>query len=269
MSEVDTAQTGAEVVLEENAAIAAQEQAEGSEATTEQVEQDVRQEQPRDEKGRYVPQERLNEVTKARRTAERERDVLRVELERERQARSAMETQELYGPPTPEQFGYDLTQWQQATAMYFAEQAAMSVDTRYREQELQRSRQEISRKFEQKARAFVEANPDYEDRVRELDGVVKFAPEVIDAIANSDHGPALAYHLATHLDEADRIARMSPHLAALQLGRLEAQVSVPKRKPVTQAPPPAPTLSGGSTAARGIRPGMSYEQYKVARMGSR
>jgi hypothetical protein len=260
MNEVENALTGAEVVPAATEEVVVEIQEEGSAAATEQIEQVQQQGQPRDEKGRYVPQERLNEVTKARRMAERERDALRAELERERQSRQAVATPPPDQPPAPEQFGYDLAKWQQETAKYYADAAARSVDARYREQELQRTRQETGRQFEQKARAFQAETPDYEDRVQ-------FSPEVIDVIANSDHGPALAYHLATHLDEADRIARMSPHLAAVQLGRLEAQVSAPKRKPVTQAPPPAPTLSGGSTAPRGIRAGMSYEQYKAARMG--
>lgn len=270
MSDVENAQTGAEVVPVESTEQVEQRQEVGSESTTEQVEQPQQQEQPRDEKGRYVPQERLNEVTKARRTAERERDALRAELERERQQKATQApTLQDDAPPTPEQFGYDLQEWQRATAKYYADIAAKSVDSRYREQEQRRSRQESVQQFERKAKEFAAEKPDYEDRLRELDGAIQFAPEVIDVIATSDHGPALAYHLATHLDEADRIARMSPHLAALQLGRLEAQITAPKPKPVTNAPPPTPTVSGGSTASRGIRPGMTYEQYKAARMGGK
>ncbi|WDS36235.1 hypothetical protein [Pseudoxanthomonas sp.] len=268
MSDLENAQTGAEVVPAENTEAVERQQVEGSEATAEQVEQPQAQEQPRDEKGRYVPQERLNEVTKARRTAERERDAYRAELEQVRQQRPVPPPQ-ADAPPALESFDFDMQKWQQATAKYYADAAAKGMDSRYREEEQQRSRQESVKQFERKAKEFMASAPDYEDRVQELDGAIQFAPEVIDVIATSDHGPALAYHLATHLDEADRISRLSPHLAALQLGRLEAQISAPKQKPVTQAPPPTPSLSGGSAAPRGIREGMTYEQYKAARMGGK
>lgn len=246
MSEVDTALTGAEVAPVDNAETPPTEQANAPESTTEQVEATPQDDRPRDDKGRFVPQERLNEVTRHRREAERRADALERELADLRQRQPAHQPQSNNDVPSLEAFNYDMAAWSQAMTEHVTQRTLSQAEQRLQQAEQQRTQQQVAEQFDSRSREYAIANPGFEDRVADLARTVQFHPAVIEVIGTSDHGPAVADYLATHLDEADRIARMQPHLAALQLGRIEAKVSAPKPKPVSNAPAPAPVLGGGS-----------------------
>lgn len=240
-----------------------QEQTQAS--ATEQVDT---QDQPRDEKGRFQP--RINELTRNWRSAERERDTERAQRERLEQELSqyrAQQPTQAQGVPTLDQYEWDQAKWAQAMTEYVARAAETQAEQRYREQERLRSHQEMASRFEERSRAYAAQNPDYEQALNELSSSVRLQLEVVEAIGISEHGPAVAHYLAQHLDVADRIARLPLHLAAVEVGRIEARVSTPKPKPVTQAPIPGQTLAGGSSPQKGVRSGMSYEEYKAARAG--
>jgi len=247
MSEVENALTGAEV-----APVANTENPQATpapEPTTEQVEaQPAETEKPRDEKGRFVPQERVNEITRARREAERRAEALERELSAVRQSQPAQ-----YQPqdaPSLEAFNYDFGAWSQAMTQYAITQAESRAEARFRSHEQQRSFQQVAENFDARSREYEVANPGFSDRMDALGHSVQFNPHLLEAIGTSDHGPAVVDYLAQHLDEADRLTRMPLHIAALQLGRIEAKVSAPKPKPVTNAPAPAPTLGGGAAATK-------------------
>lgn len=222
--------------------------------TAEQVETQEQEDRARDEKGRFVPQERVNEITRARREAERnwqsaERRAQELETQLA-QYKSQPSQSQGAEPPSLADFNYDTDAWSRAITQYAISQASTSAEQRLREQATQQTQAQVVQQFEERSRDFAAAHTDYDKAIEDLGRNVRFSPEVVEAIATSDHGPAIAYHLANHLDEADRIARLPAHLAAVQLGRIEAQVSAPKPKPVTNAPNPTPTLGGGTAAPR-------------------
>jgi hypothetical protein len=239
MNEEEIAQTGAEVVPEVEVKAEA-----GSEATTEQPET-PKAEQPRDEKGKFVPQERVNEITRARREAERERDALRHELEQARANQPAPQAQSA-DVPKLEDFQFDLGKWGRAVADHARNAARQEFQSR----EVQHTQQQVFRAYAERAQEYSKTAPTFNDDVAALDRVVNYHPAVVDAIASSEYGPQVTHYLSQHLDEADRLARLPPHLAAVQIGRLEAQVSAPKPKPVTNAPNPVPTVGGGSHSSK-------------------
>jgi len=243
MSDVDTAPTGAEVAPVENTANAPEQTQDSTESTTEQDTE--QQDKPRDEKGRFVPQERVNEITKARREAERRADALERELYQYRQQPVQHQPQSNDKPPSLEDYNFDHSAWAQAMTQHAIAQAEQRVEARFQQQSQRQHQQTIEQQFEQRSQEYAKAHPDYEQSVSELSRAVQFHPAVVEAIGLSDKGPELVHHLAQHLDEADRIARMPPHIAAVQLGRIEAQLSAPKAKPVTNAPNPPPVLGGG------------------------
>lgn len=266
MSDVETAVDGAQVAPVENAAEGQQTQEHASESTTEQVDTTEQGNKPRDEKGRFVPQERVNEITRARREAERRAEALERELAAYRQQQPAHQPQSNDKPPSIGDFG-DVDQWAAAMTQYAVTQAERNVSQRFQQNDAQRHQQQIVQQFDERALKYAADHPDFDQSVAELGQTVQFRPEVVEVIGLSDHGPAVAHYLAKHLDEADRISRLPLHLAAAHLGRIEAQVSAPKpAKPVTSAPNPAPTLAGGGKPALAIREGMTYAEYKAARM---
>jgi hypothetical protein len=245
MSDVETALTGAEVAPVANAETPQATQA--PEPTTENEDTQAA-DKPRDDKGRFVPQERVNEITRARREAERRADALERELAGLRQ-QPAHQPRSNEAPPSIEQF-QDVNEWSRAMVEYATKQAEARVEERFRGQEQQRSQRQVIEGFEERSRKYEAEHPGFDDRVADLARNVQFNPYVVEAIGLSEHGPAVVDYLATHLDEADRIARMAPHIAALSIGRIEAQVSAPKSKPVTNAPNPAPTLAGGGAITK-------------------
>ena len=72
------------------------------------------------------------------------------------------------------------------------------------------------------------------------------------AISESEHGPAVAYHLGKNPDLSRRWASLDPVSLFKELGRLEATLSapavVPQPKPVTQAPAPITPVQQAATA---------------------
>jgi hypothetical protein len=70
------------------------------------------------------------------------------------------------------------------------------------------------------------------------------------AIFEMEQGPLVVHYLASHPDEAKRIAKLTPLSQARELGKIEDRVSTtaePEKKPaVSQAPRPPRTVSGSS-----------------------
>lgn len=266
MSEVENALTGAEVAPVENTAPTPEQTQASTESATEQVETQAQDDKPRDEKGRFVPQERVNEITKARREAERRADSLERELHQYRTQQPAQyQPQSNEAPPTLADFGFDMDKFGEALTHYAVRKAESSAEQRFQQQSQRQHQQSVEQQFEQRSQEYAKAHPDFDDAVSDLGRAVQFHPAVVEAIGFSERGPEIVHHLAKHLDEADRLARMPPHLAAVQLGRIEAQLSTPKAKPVTKAPTPAPVLGGGGKSSPSVADGMSYAEYRAAR----
>jgi len=225
-------------------------QAQVQDSTTEHADK-PQDDKPRDEKGRFVPQERVNEITRARREAERRAEALERELASLRQQQPAQhQPRGTDKAPKLEDFDFDQTAWAQAVTEYAATQAESRVEQKLSTRSQQERQQSVQKSFEERAAKYAAEHPDFDKAVDDLGRTVRFSPEIVEAIGVSDHGPAVVHYLAQHLDEAYEVSHMPPHLAALRLGRIEAQVSAPKPKPVTKAPDPAPTLGGGAAASK-------------------
>lgn len=251
MSDVVSADDGASVAPVENTAVEQATQAQAQAPTTEQVDDTPKDDKPRDEKGRFVPQERVNEITRARREAERRAEALERELATYRQNQPTQhQPQTSDKPPSIADFDYDLDRFTAAMTQYAAKQARAEVEQSFTTKVQQERQQSAQRSYEERAAKYAADHPDFDKAVDDLSRTVRFSPELIEAVSVSDHGPAVVHYLAQHLDEADSISRLPAHLAALKLGRIEAQVSAPKPKPVTKAPNPAPTLGGGAAASK-------------------
>jgi hypothetical protein len=101
---------------------------------------------------------------------------------------------------------------------------------------------------------------------------VEVAAHIRESILDSDRGPELAYHLAKHPQESQRLSAMPPLQAARELGRLEASfdtpaadvdVPPPVARPVTNAPPPTRPAASGKTAPTTDPRRMSVEEIKA------
>ncbi len=206
-------------------------------------------------------QERINQLTReryeARARAEnesRERQRLQQELER---LRSEAKPQQVAPAklPTLEEHGYDEGKYAEALLAHLRGQqqtpdikaAIAEVLAEQRQQEQQQAR---GNTWRQREADFIKSKPDFVEKVyrQPSEGGPTITESMMEVIAESDVGPALAYHLAENPEVSAQIARLSPIAQARELGRIEARLEAPKaqpaaKPPVSQAPPPAPTVA--------------------------
>lgn len=239
---VDGANPAAPVENEATEQVAVEQETSAAPAEAEQG-----QETERDEQGRFKrrdAQERINELTRARRQAERERDFYRQQAEQRQSEQTAPNSQK---PPAFEDFG-DLNEWGKAIAERAAQEARAVASQEFAQRQQQAQVAQVFQSYEVRERQYAAANPGYQDAMAALQSTVRFGPELIEVLGASDAGPAIVHYLGEHLDAADRLQRLPPHLAAAELVRIEARVTAPKQKPVSKTPSPAPVLGGGGAA---------------------
>lgn len=87
-----------------------------------------------------------------------------------------------------------------------------------------------------------------------------------EVIASSDLGADIAYHLGKHRDIAGQISQMSPIEQAVQIGRIEATLSLPKPNTQSQAPDPVTPVKARNTGSKDPSK-MTMAEYKAWREG--
>jgi len=224
-------------------------------------------------RNKQTAKERIAEVTRARRQAERDAEDQRQQnqellkrleaLEQGKPApRKAQETKKPdsakieEGAPDPKDYDFgevdskyiaDLVDWK-------AEQRLNAFRDEQRQEKEQLTKQQESERLKEKLDAHIakgtEKYADYEKVV--LEGAAKgdwdLSPELARLILQSDIGYEIAYHLASHPDEAERVYKQTPLEQAVYFGAVEARLSpngAPKTASVTKAPEPVQQARGG------------------------
>lgn len=219
------------------------------------------QQNERDEKGRFKGvQPRIDELTRARREAEREAAYWKQVAQGTQSPAQAAPQR-----PVPENFEkYDdyidaLTDWK-------ADQAVAK-----------RMEQDSTRKVaETRAQTFAERQVQFRQQTADYDEVVggsdtPIANHVGEAIMESDLGPQLAYHFAKNPDVLQRLNGMSPTAAAREIGKLEATLGAKPAAPaaptkkVSNTPAPAGTTGAQGRATTPALANLSMEEYMKQR----
>jgi hypothetical protein len=229
-------------------------------------------------------QERINEVTAARRAAEREAEAerqLRINLEKRLQELEktvnpepekpvVQETPELKAPqPTDTNEDgsdkYPLGEFDPAflrdTVQHLfnqkeQEQKAAQEEAR-KQQEITQQRAPLQEAWNQKLVDAQERYPDFQEKGQQMidvfDGIdEQYGQYLTDTLMEMDAGPDVFYYLSNNLDEAKDIVNAGPRKATIALAKLEAQLTestnkAPRVKP-TKAPPPPPQVKGSAVA---------------------
>lgn len=148
------------------------------------------------------------------------------------------------GSPKIEDF-QNFDEYVAAMAAHIAEEKVKTTLTereqRQRAEAEQAAQRRIYDSWQKKVEQATAEMPDFEEVLSNAD--LPMTPVMQSAIMESDIGPRLAFHLATHPDEAVQIAQLSPHKAILALGRLEEKLTAAPVKKPTSTPPPVPTTS--------------------------
>jgi hypothetical protein len=220
-------------------------------------------------------QERINELTKARREAERREAELLRRLEDLEAARTlqpkggdtstpAPPADAPSGPPTPEDFEYGELDSRYITALveYQTEQRILKfqeeLSAAAAQQEAERRQREVHAKFQQRVEKGAAKYPDFQEKVVAAGaerGEWPLSAEMAEMSMASDVGEDVLYHLASHPEEALQVYRQTPVEQARYFGRLEAKFSAaqsaaPARAEETaqskapKAPPPVMPARG-------------------------
>lgn len=237
---------------------------EGDEAPIEQeaeAEKPEVKEEPaeRDDKGRFKGvQPRIDELTRARREAEREAAYWKQLANRGNSAEAAPEK------PTPDKFD-DYAEYVEALTDWKAEQAVSKRMEQDSNRKVVETRNQTFMERQVQAKTLL---PDYDEVVGASDAPV--AAHVGEVLQDSEMGPQLAYHLAKNPEVLLKLNGMSPTQAAREMGKLEATLSTPKApvvpvKKVSQAPSPANTASIQGRSATPTLANATMDEYIAQR----
>lgn len=235
--------------------------------------------EPKPKKNRF--QERIDELTTARREAEREAAKLRADFE---EVKKQLEKVNGKTDPTPKtsddgrpkpdalnedgsakyELGEFDPQFQADLVTHLFEQKQKEMETKAAEQAeekaIQAQREALEAGWNEKLGPAQERYPDFMDKGQQLvdsfDGIDQAYGEYLTAtLMSMEFGPDVLYYLANNPDEAKKIVNSGPTKATVALGRLEAkfadaELEKQKARPkVSKAPPPPSHRNKGSAAA--------------------
>lgn len=190
---------------------------------------------------------RIDELTRYRREAERDRDYWR------EQAMKIPAPQAETPEPkmkTLEDFEFDQGAFQAYLFEKAEERAVKAAENRIKERADQEAKTRRRSDFERHESAFSQSVDDYYEVTR--DPRVPITVSMAEALADSDEGPAVAYFLAKNLGVAEGIAQLSPLAQVRELGRIEERLvnerAKASGKASSKAPPPTPKLNAGDAS---------------------
>lgn len=179
-------------------------------------------------------QKRFNEMRRKQGDAERRADAAEAAL-----ARLTTNTE-----PDPDQYD-DPNDYTKALIRHEAKRAAAE---NFHENAVETANRARLDSWEERQNVARTTMPDYDSVIGA--STTLFAPLVSEALLESEQGPALAYHLASNPELADKIAAMPPVRAIMELSRIEARLTAPAVKTPTNAPDPPRTLGSAQAITR-------------------
>lgn len=204
-------------------------------------------ESPAAEPRRDGVQKRIDEITRARREAEREAEYWRMRAQQAPPAQQPTPQAQPAGeqPPTPQQYQtYD--DYVTARAQYEGRQAAMAL---YIQAEQQRAWQAAQAEGMRRIQTLNEKlitdgakYPDFDEVVRS--DKTRITTVMADALAYMPNPAEIAYHLGKNRQESARIAQLPPIQQAIEIARIGATLAAtPTQKTVSTAPAPPQALT--------------------------
>lgn len=160
-------------------------------------------------------------------------------------------------------------EYEKAKDEYVLAQAEQRMTAKLHQQELERQAQMVQLAFQQKIDRAAQDDPEIRDIVN--DPYLPISQAMVPVLQQSDAAPELLRYLNANRQEAARIARLSPIMAARELGIIEAKLTFNQRnveppKKVSQAPEPIPTLTPTGSVAEFNPETASMEEYYRYRM---
>ena len=196
--------------------------------------------EPGKEKTPHGVQKKLDKLTARWKGEERLRKEAIARAEALEQRLSKLEAKP-QGEPQLADFDYDPQAYLAARAKWEVHNTLEAERNQKVEAQKAQTAKHRQEQFQERIESFEDDHPDFKEVA--FSPNVPITPAMGNAIADSDNGPAVAYYLGQHLDEARKLADMSDYQAVLGIAKLELQL-VPTSQPrkLTTAPPPIKPL---------------------------
>lgn len=209
---------------------------------TAEVKEEVAETKPPEPK-KKTAQERIDEITRARREAEREKEYWKQVALAKKEEPPTKQEPSIY-PPRPKVEQFETTQEYEDALLEWHENKK-EVQTRANRQRVEQ--ESAVKTFNERAEKLRTEHEDF-DEVIEAE---VFSPVMRAALLKSETGPEIAYFLGKpeNWKEADRIRNLPLEMQPYELGKLETKLLVAKQtKKITDAPPPIKPvgMTGGS-----------------------
>lgn len=229
---------------------------EASKAKVEAEDDDATADESDDEdkpkRNRKSAKERISQLTQQKRDAEREAARLRAQLDRYKEAQR----------PDPNKYD-DPDEYASDLAAYKVRQSS-AVDIEESAKAAQQSAQQaLAAAYQERVMDFAAETPDFQAVAG--NPALPITEVMAEQIMDSDVGPQVQYYLGKNPREASRIAALSPAQQIREIGRLEARVSTPAPKRITQAPAPIKPVAGNRVNKAFDPEKASVEEYVAKR----
>lgn len=223
---------------------------ESTEAKTDEIA--TQPEENRDDKGRFKGvQTRIDELTRARREAEREaaywRGLAAPKKEEEVDAKPVIDTFGDYSA-----YVEALTEWK----------AARAVKDQFAGETQRKAQDATASAFLARQDEVRKVVPDYDTVMADADAPV--ASHVQEVMLDSAVGPQLAYHFAKNPSLLESLNAMTPLQAAREIGAMESGLKAPAKK-LSSTPAPANTAPASGRANTKSLEDMTMDEYKAHR----
>jgi hypothetical protein len=178
------------------------------------------------------------------------------------------------GKPDPEQYETH-TEYVEALTDWKIEQKEIARKESDRKAQFEAEQKKQIETHFAREKAFMEKTPDYAEVVKEVNYFKNASPTLEAIIVRAENGPELMYELAKDPDVYERINKLGPIDAAMEIGMIKKEISQrssekPKEelKKITKAPKPIePVGSSGKTAVTKDPEHMSQTEYEQWRRG--
>lgn len=175
--------------------------------------------------------ERFSELTQKRRDAEREAQFYKAKVERLQK----LERPDPNKYDDPDEYSSDLAAYKVRTSeVRDIQESAKDADTR--------ATQVMAQAYQERLMDFAAETPDFHQVAG--NPALPITEIMGREIMDSEFGPQVQYFLGKNPREAARIAQMTANQQIREIGRIEARVSSPAPKRITQAPEPIKPVAG-------------------------
>lgn len=246
--------------------VAAPEATPAPETTADQVALDTPAPTPEPEK--MLPQSEVNKIVakeKAKESKRMERvlrESIRAEVERDH-LRKQLEERDKPAQPqgkpqskdfaSPEEYVEALTDWRLEHKLSERSKQSEAQRTEHEEREAARQQYEyIQGRFEEAEEKF----PGLYDRLRADE--LPMTPRMTEFVIEDEHGFTVGDYLANHVDEAKKIARLSPYKQLVELRNIASKLTAPPKP--TKTPAPIVPNSGSAQIPKGYE-GLSTSEH--------